>query len=252
MTLRAAVYSRISDDRAGRGLGVARQREDCAKLVADRSWELVASLKDNDRSAYTGKPRKEYVRLLELVRADALDVIVAWHPDRLHRSPSELEDFISLIEAHGVSVVTCQAGQWDLGTPAGRMVARQIGAVSRYESEHKSDRVRRALEQRAEMGRPHGRVPYGWRRVEGRDVVDQDQAGIIREIAGRIISGDSLRSITADLNARGVLSPTGKTWGKQMLRHVVLRERNVGLRTHRGQVIGDGDWPPILDRGQWE
>ena len=37
-----------------------------------------------------------------------------------------------------------------------------------------------------------------------------------------------------------------------MVRALVLRERNAGLRVHRGEVVGDGTWEPILDRGQWE
>jgi hypothetical protein len=37
-----------------------------------------------------------------------------------------------------------QAGPLDLSTPSGRMVARQLGAVARYESEHRSERVRAA------------------------------------------------------------------------------------------------------------
>src|SRR3954452_2628831 len=37
-----------------------------------------------------------------------------------------------------------------------------------------------------------------------------------------------------------------------MVRALVLRERNAGLRVHRGQVVGDGAWEPILDRGRFE
>ena len=68
--------------------------------------------------------------------------MVAWHPDRLHRSPRELEAFIQLLERTRCTVETVQAGHWDLSTPTGRMTARQIGEVGRYESEHRADRVR--------------------------------------------------------------------------------------------------------------
>src|SRR3954452_4456617 len=37
-----------------------------------------------------------------------------------------------------------------------------------------------------------------------------------------------------------------------MVRARVLRERNAGLRGHRGEVVGDGAWEPILDRGRFE
>ena len=74
----------------------------------------------------------------------------------------------------------------------------------------------------------------------------------MREIAARIVAGDSINGITRSLNERELPSPTGKMWGKQMVRHVVLRERNVALRVHHGEVIGDAAWPPILDSNLWE
>jgi len=255
--LRAATYCRISDDREGKALGVQRQREDCEALVEARGWTLAGRYVDNDLSAYSGKPRPGYAQLLEAVRGGLVDGVVAWHPDRLHRSPRELEDFLTVVEKHGVVVETVRAGKWDLSTPSGRMTARILGSVARGESEHKSDRVRRALEQRASMGRAHGRFVYGWTRQHLPDgtpveVVHDTQAAVVRSIAERLVRGDSLRGITADLNSTGTPSPAGKLWAKNMVRHVVTRERNVGLRVHRGEVVGAGDWPPILDRALWE
>jgi hypothetical protein len=183
--------------------------------------------------------------------------MVAWHPDRLHRSPSELEEFITLVEARGISVETVQAGRWDLSTPSGRYMARSIGNNSRYESEHKSERVRRALEQNASNGRPHGRRAYGWTRLydergQGREVVEPAEADVVRRVAQQVIRGDSIRGITAALNIDGIPSPTGREWAKNMVRHLVLRERNAGLRVHHGEVIGEGDWEPILDLATYE
>jgi site-specific DNA recombinase len=255
--LRVATYCRISDDREGKALGVQRQREDCEALVEQRGWSLTARYVDNDLSAYSGKTRPGYTQLLDAVRGGLIDGIVAWHPDRLHRSPRELEDFLSLVEQHGVQVETVRAGKWDLSTPSGRMTARILGSVARGESEHKSDRVRRALEQRATMGRAHGRIAYGWDRIVQPDgskieTVNEPQAALVRKLTERIVRGESLRGIVADLNARGIPSPTGKEWGKTMLRHLVTRERNVALRVHHGEIIGNGEWPPILDRTLWE
>jgi hypothetical protein len=132
-----------------------------------------------------------------------------------------------------------------------------LGSIARHESDHKSERVRRALQQNATAGRSHGRVAYGWTREHApdgavREVIVPEQAAVIRRITDALLAGDSLRSITAALNDEGVPSPTGKPWVKGMVRAVVLRERNAGLRTHRGEVVGDGAWEPILDRGRFE
>ena len=254
---RAAVYCRISDDRRGEGLGVERQREDCVTLAERNGWKVVHTFTDNDLSAYSGKPRPQYAALMAAVEAGEIDVIAGWDPDRLHRSPAELETFIAAVERAGVAVHTVQAGEWDLTTANGRLHARMLGAVARHESEHKSERVRRALQQRAESGRSHGRRAYGWVRDHATDgavheVIEPAQAAVIRRIADALLSGESLRSVTTSLNAEGVPSPTGKPWGKNMVRALVLRERNAGLRVHRGEIVGEGAWEAIIDRGRWE
>jgi site-specific DNA recombinase len=121
--VRVAVYCRISQDGEGQGLGVARQEADCRRLAERRGWDVVEVYVDNDLSAYSGKARPGYQRLLADIEAGKVEAVVAWHPDRLHRSPVELEAFIDLVERSGVGVETVQAGRVDLATPAGRMNA---------------------------------------------------------------------------------------------------------------------------------
>jgi site-specific DNA recombinase len=255
--LRVAIYCRISDDRHGLRLGVQRQQEDCEALARRNGWQVTRTYVDNDISAYSGKRRPRYAALMAAVDAGEIDVVVAWDPDRLHRSPAELEDFIAAVERAGVGVFTCQAGEYDLSTAGGRMTARIHGVIARHESEHKSERVRRALQQRATSGRSHGRRAYGWTREYApdgtvREVIVPTEAAVIRRIADALLRGESLRSVTAALNAEGVPSPMGKPWHKNAVRALVLRERNAGLRVHRGEVVGEGAWEPILDRGRWE
>lgn len=142
-----------------------------------------------------------------------------------------------------------------------------LGEVDTMESEIKSERILAALESNAETGRSHGRETYGWDRVHdrkgrSRDVLNAQEAAVIREATARILRGDSLASIVADFNARGIVPPAdakrppeqrrGLPWRKGSLRAMVVRERNAGLRVHRGEIIGDGAWEPILDRGTWE
>jgi hypothetical protein len=52
--VRVGLYCRISDDLAGAGLGVDRQRSDCAGLAAALGWQVVDTYTDNDVSALFG------------------------------------------------------------------------------------------------------------------------------------------------------------------------------------------------------
>jgi len=87
--MRAGVYLRQSRDQNGTGLAVARQREDCLKLCRERGWEPTEYV-DNDVSAYSGKRRPSYERMLIDIAAGKLDAVVVWDLDRLHRRPLEL------------------------------------------------------------------------------------------------------------------------------------------------------------------
>lgn len=208
------IYARISMDRTGAGLGVLRQREDCERLIEDRGWALVETLADNDVSAYSGKPRPGYRALLALMQSRAVDVVVAWHTDRLHRNPSELEEYIRVSEASHTATVTVRAGDLDLSTAAGRMVARMLGAAARHESEQKSERVRRRRRQDAEAGRAHGPLGYGY--DEHQHVVPAE-ASVIREVTTRLLGGHSLYSIASDLNVRNIPTPGAGHWSHNQI-----------------------------------
>src|SRR5215218_3344003 len=249
---RAATYTRISQDRTGAGLGVERQETDCRALAERLGWEIVAVHSDNDLSAYSGKPRPGYRALLADLRAGVADAVIVWHTDRLHRHPSELEEYLSICERPpGIPTQTVKAGELDLITPSGRMVARQLGAVARYEVEHMIERQQRARLQAATAGRwGGGRRPFGYE-ADG-VTVNQAEADGLRWAASQVLAGASLNAIVAGLNKRGVRTATGKPWRPTELRRALVRPRNAGLMVHRGQVVGEAGWPAILDTDTWQ
>src|SRR5690242_973110 len=116
---RAGIYVRISSDPLSRREGVRRQRIDCEQHAASRGWTVAGVHEDNDISAFSGRRRPAYEALLSDIASGAIDAVVVWHPDRLHRSPLELEAFITLIERTHADVATCTAGDFDLATPEG-------------------------------------------------------------------------------------------------------------------------------------
>jgi DNA invertase Pin-like site-specific DNA recombinase len=245
---KAGVYVRISEDREGAGLGVKRQEADCRALAAQVGWEVADVYVDNDLSAYSGKLRPAYRRLLEDLRGGRIDAVLAWHADRLHRSPAELEAFISICDSRGVEVRTVKAGELDLGTASGRMVARILGDVARHESEHKSERIRRKHLELAEAGKVvgGGTRPLG---VEAdRLNVRESEAELIREAARRVLAGDSLRGICADWNRRAIVTSTGGPWRQQVLRRLLMSGRIAGWREHRGVLVAPAVWPAIVER----
>lgn len=253
----AAIYVRQSLDRTGEQAAVQRQQAECQALCDAQGWHVVEVYRDNDASASSGRLRPEYRRLLRDLADRRFSVVVAWHPDRLHRRPRELEDFIDLIEAHRVKVVTVQAGHWDLSTPSGRMVARTLGSVARYEVEQKSDRQRSGNRQRAAQGIPHASPrPFGYVRVldQGKAAslkVEPTEAKALRRAYRQLLAGASLRSIAAELNEAGHKTSKGKPWAAYSVRDRFRSPLYAGLSYYNGEHVGDGTWKAIVPEATW-
>lgn len=199
---------------------------------------------DNDLSAYSGKARPGYRAMLDAITAGEVDAVLAWHTDRLHRSPAELEGYITACEPGGVPTITVQAGHLDLTTPSGRMVARMLGNAARFESEHKSERAKRKALELAQAGRASGGLrAFGY--DADRVTVRPDEAAVFVDLTGRVLAGESLRSVAADLQRRGVPTVTGAGWSPTTVRAMLGRARYAGLREHKG-VTYPGTWPALI------
>jgi site-specific DNA recombinase len=242
----AAIYARISHDPSGEQLGVSRQIEDCRALAERRGWPVAEVYVDDDRSAYSGRPRPEYLRLLDDIAAGSVDGLVVWHLDRLHRQPRELEDFFTVCDRAQLSALASVTGDTDLSTHDGRFMARILGAVARKESDDKSRRIRRKHEEMALAGRPGGggSRPFGYR--ADRRTVEPSEATAVREAVARVLAGDSLRAVANDWNRRAIATVGGKAWSVQVLGRMLRSPRLSAQREYRGEIVAAGDWEPII------
>jgi site-specific DNA recombinase len=242
----AAIYARISSDPNGDQLGVKRQIADCQDFAARRGWPVFDVYVDDDQSAYSGRPRPAYRRMLADIRDASVDAVIVWHLDRLHRQPRELEEFFEVCEAASLRAMASVSGDIDLATDDGRFLARILGAVARKESDDKSRRITRKHLELAQAGKDTGggSRPFGWR--TDRRTIEPAEAAAIREAAARIRAGDSLRGLAADWNARGIKSARGGPWSVHVLRRMMMSARLSGQRSYRGEIVARAEWEPIL------
>lgn len=223
MPTTAAAYVRISKDAVDLGLGVARQRELCARVAEQHGWTITQVYEDNDLSAYSGKPRPAFSRLVTDIKAGQVEAIVAVDQDRLTRHPRELEDIIDLAVP-----VALSSGELDLTSSDDRLRARMLGAVARQESEKKSERIRRQKADARARGWWLGRPPFGYRTVPSGDggrklEVVPAEAAVVRGIAARLLDGATLLS-----TARWASEQTGRPWASFTARRAVTRPAVAG------------------------
>ncbi|MBQ1042376.1 recombinase family protein [Micromonospora sp. C72] len=246
---RAAKYRRISDDREGRELGVQRQDEDLDRLGERRNLDFVADFVDNDISATKRSQRKrpDYERMIAAARAGEFEVIAACTTGRLTRRPREFEDLIDLAEDHGIAFMYDKSPEFDLTTSAGKRMARWLAAQDAGEADDISERVRRKVVERAQAGliSGGGTRPFGYE--DDRKTIRPDEAVLIRQVAQRVLAGESLKGQVREWNERGITTPAGGVWASQTLRRMLMSARISGRREHKGIIVAKAVWPGIIE-----
>jgi site-specific DNA recombinase len=230
---------------------VQRQESECRELADRHGWDVLEILVDNDISAYSGKRRPAYERLLGAIRSGQVGAIVAWHTDRLYRRSRDLVELIDIANEHKIEIRTVTSGDIDLSTASGRMMARVVAAVNEHEIEHGQERMKLAKADAAARGvyrgssRPFGFEPDGV-------TIRESEAAEIRAAARRVLDGEPLMSILRDWVDREMPTSKGGTWAMGALRYVLLRARNAGLIEHHGEIVGPAQWEPILPEHEWQ
>lgn len=250
MQKRAAIYARISQSDPSVE-ATADQEKRCRILAEREGYEVVAVHADDGISAFTGKTRPAWLALVDGVRAEKYDVVLAVAEDRFTRSSQEKIGFQADCAKHGTIWHTLAGGKVDPATAEGGLMSTITGAIAEYESHVKRERVRASVVRRISEGKDlGGGRPFGFE--PGRKVLRESEAQMIRDAHDFILAGGSLHGVTQAWAKSGM--PTvngGHRWWPTTVKQILMRARNAGLLEHKGEIVGDG-LPAIVTREQHE
>ncbi len=258
--MEALIYTRVSSDRSGRARSVTEQETDCRAVCEGEGWTVRNVLVDNDAGAsrWSRKDRPAYRQLADLLRAGGVGVLVTWEASRAQR---DLSAYVQLRDLCAEQKVLWSYGgrTYDFERYDDRLSTGLDALLSEREADVTRERVVRALKGRRDVGAPHGKVAYGYRRVidpstgetTGR-VPDEATAPIVREMCRRALAGETTYAIAKDLNARGIPAPRpgrdGKPveWTPPQVKRMVVSPTYAALRTYKGAVTGPATWEPLI------
>ncbi len=258
MFIRCLIYTRISKDKLGDGHGVANQLADLEKRAEARGWTVTHRLSDNDIGVTrkdptaAGKYRPGYEEVLRLVDSRAVDVVYCWKWDRFIREPLDLEYLIPRFDKAGVRFAEAE-GTIDLGTDSGRLAARILVAVAKAEQERKSERQKLANEAAAINGRRRLGTPRPFGYCEDHVTAHPAEGPAVDEACRMLLGGGTVSGVMrewAKAGLRPVQSKTGR-WSRTSIRTILLNPRIAGLSAYRGEIVGAGEWEPLVAEETW-
>lgn len=273
---RALIYNRVSSDPSDQRISTASQDRENRAYCDEQGWEVVATVTDNDRSAsqFATRAREGYAQVLEALDGSVfgrVDILVTWEASRRER---DLGVFVALrqrLEANGV-LLAYKRRIYDMSRVDDRFATGLDALLAEREAHEIQQRILRSHRDSVTRGTPRGVVPYGYRREYDRatgrmigQVPDPKTAGVVQGIVARILAGDTLYAIAADLNRRRVPTPRihrrrqqGREvdelgiWSGTQIRHVLGKQSLMGVRSHHGLAVGEATWDPIVDPADWQ
>jgi len=238
----------LSSDPDGSSTAIARQLQDCERLAASKGWQVTATYRDSDLSAFKRNiKRPEFERMLTDMSQGIIDAVLVWRTDRLARQPRDLERFIDACEKRSVPLASVTE-PLDLRTNSGLFILRQLVNFAHYESAVKSERVRRKHVELARGGKHHGGGSRAFGLTSDRKAIVPEEAELVREAVAGILEGRSLHGIVVEWNRAGVRTPRDRMWSVGSFRQMIGSSHLCGQRVHLGVVVAEAEWPAIIPK----
>jgi site-specific DNA recombinase len=236
--MRAAVYCRVStDNQEKEGTSLQTQLDNCLAYCQRKGYE--AAHRFSEVCSGLSLERPELDRLRDLVRDEAIDVIVCYSLDRLSRDPVHGVIVTQELEKHnvGLEAVTETVDS----TEVGKLITYIRGFASKLEAEKIRERTTRGKKARAEkFGKlPTGRgVLYGYRYDKSKALNIADNCLDIVRMMGMWVleEGVFLNEVCRRLMEKGIPAPKGGTrWSRstvgRILRNPTYAGKTFAFRT---------------------
>ena len=235
--MKVSLYGRVSSEKQDVDLSISAQLRALREYAIKNGHEVMREIVDQAESGRTIH-RPVFQEMISLARHKPapFEAILEWKLSRFARNREDSIIYKGMLRKHGIQVISINEPIED--TPSGRMMEGVIEVMDEFYSANLAQDVVRGMREAASRGFWLGnRPPYGYKVVKVQDgvkhrnrlVLDPDKAWVIQDIFQMAASGKGVKEISATLNARGISSPRGGSWGKSFVHAILINEAYIGV-----------------------
>ena len=211
--MRAARYVRVSTEQQTRNTSIPNQLEQTQSYIDARGWELVQTfVEPGESGASLDRPALSACR--SAAKSGAYDVLLVYDLDRFNRNLRDLLNLRYEFQELGLEVWSiCDNLEMTSCDESAFIQTVLRGVFSQIEREKIRRRMQSGREYAVRAGKwIGGRTPYGYTTDrEGRLIVDEEEAGIVRSIFGWVCDDhQSTYQVARRLTALGIPTPQAK------------------------------------------
>ncbi len=238
------IYARFSSHNQ-RDESIEQQVNECNTYAKANGIKIIEVYADTARSGRSDR-RPQFQRLKNDAKKGTFGVILSYKSNRIARNMLNAMNFENEMDKLGIDVLYAKE---EFGNnAAGRFALRTMMNVNQFFSENMGEDIKRNQADNALNCRANGPASYGYKTgKDGKFTIDEETAPIVREIFSRIACGDPFVEIANDLNARGIRTRQGNTWGKSSFATIINNERYIGTYIFNDVRI-EGGMPQIITK----
>ena len=198
----------------------------------------------------TKDQRPDFQRMMQDATKKQFDLVIVWKLDRFARNRYDSAIYKARLKKYGVKVVSVKENITD--SPEGIILEGLLESMAEYYSANLSQNVKRGQRESIAKGTfLGGPVPYGYRVQNGKLVVDDKTAPVIRYVFEQYAQGVPKKEIIDELNRRGIKRRSGKPLTYSSFQHALSSRVYVGEYIYNGEVV-QGLAEPLIDSAVFE
>ena len=211
--IRVAAYARVSSGKDAMLHSLSAQVSYYSNLIQNHSgWQYVGVYADEALTG-TKENRDNFQRLLTDCRSGKVDMVITKSISRLARNTVTLLETVRELKNMGVDVFFEEQNIHSLSAD-GELMLTILASYAQEESLSASENQKWRIRRNFENGMPWNGTMLGYRYEEGTLVVEPTEAEIVSRIFTEYLGGSGMTAIAKRLNADGILTRYGNSWGK--------------------------------------
>ena len=200
------IYTRVSTSMQVDGYSLDAQKDKLRKYAEYEDMTIVGEYSDEGFSGKNIQGRLEFQRMLSDIQQgkDDISFVLVFKLSRFGRNAADVLNSLQLMQDFGVNLICVEDGI-DSSKDSGKLMISVLSAVAEIERENIRTQTMAGREQKAREGKWNGGfAPYGYKLVDGKLEIAEDEVEVVRLIYDRYIhTNDGINGVAKYLNDHG-------------------------------------------------
>ena len=243
--MNAVIYARYSSHNQTEQ-SIEGQLRDCHEYAKRYGLNIVGEYIDRAISGTTDD-RPDFQRMIADAPKKQFERIIVWKLDRFARNRYDSALYKHKLKQYGIRVVSAMenVGEGDESI----LLEALLEASAEYYSLDLKKKIKRGQRENISKGKfCGGTVPYGYKAVDGKLVIDEQKAWVIRYLFEQYASGVPMKDIVDELKRRGVRGGRGHELTYTTFSRALSNTVYIGRYVYNGEEVKNLAEPMIDEK----